>query len=139
LALGSASPRLAQHLVSGRLCGAGGVHRGEDPLGVRSVEFLGASAGHELGEQGVQAAGCAVPGAAEVEVTFGQQAQGLDVVGRLDGRQLRGAQRGHGDRRTSLGSFLFECPEPSSRIRAANVAGTSSTVSRAATSCWDIR
>ena len=35
----------------------------------------------------------------------------------------------------SLGSFLFDRPLPNSRVRAANVAGTSTTSCSAATSC----
>src|SRR3954465_11569616 len=35
----------------------------------------------------------------------------------------------------SFGSFLFDRPLPSTRVRAANVAGTSTTVSPALTSC----
>ena len=35
----------------------------------------------------------------------------------------------------SLGSFLFDRPEPNTRVRAANVAGTSTTISPAVTSC----
>ncbi len=37
--------------------------------------------------------------------------------------------------RASFGSFLSERPVPNTRTRAANVAGTSSTVSPAATNC----
>lgn len=39
----------------------------------------------------------------------------------------------------SFGSFLFDLPVPSTRVRAANVAGTSTTISPAVTSCWASR
>jgi hypothetical protein len=41
--------------------------------------------------------------------------------------------------RASLGSVLVDWPEASTRTREANVAGTSRTVSPAATSCWASR
>ena len=41
--------------------------------------------------------------------------------------------------RASLGSFLFDRPDPNTRVRDANVAGTLTTRSPAATSCWDNR
>ena len=39
----------------------------------------------------------------------------------------------------SFGSFLFDRPVANTRTRDANVAGTSTTVSPAATSCWASR
>ena len=74
---------------------AGGLHRGrrlegaEQPIGVRSVEFLGNSACRQRGDQRMESAHQLGPEVADVLVPFGQQTQHLGVIGRLDRPQSR--------------------------------------------------
>jgi hypothetical protein len=76
----------------------GRCERGEEPVDVRSVDFLGDPAWVELEQQGVQAAHDAAAVIADVGVALGQDTQHLAVTNRSDLTQPVGAQRGDRDR-----------------------------------------
>ena len=96
---------------------------GGDIVGLDAVEqapclvddnFFADAAGHQLGRQGVQTATQLVTPAGQINAATATE-------------------------RASLGSLLVDWPVLNTRTCDANVAGTSSTVSPAATSCWDSR
>ena len=72
-------------------------------------------------------------------VTVGQQPQHRSVILTLDDAQVVVAQPGDRSRVRVVGVVLAALPEPSRRTRADSVAGTSTTVSPALTSCWASR
>jgi hypothetical protein len=85
----------------------------EFDLGVDD-NFFADAAGHQLGRQGVQTATQLVTPAGQINAATATE-------------------------RASLGSLLVDWPVLNTRTCDANVAGTSSTVSPEATSCWDSR
>ncbi len=93
------------------------------------VRQLGVQSAHRLGVQ-----------AGQVLVTVGQHPQdGPEIIGVPPPRSRRPRSAAMAVDRASLGSFLFDFPDPSTRTRADSVGGTSTTSSPAATSCWASR
>ena len=66
--------------MAGGLDGGAWPDAAEQALGARSVDLLGNSTSHQLGEQGVQTTGGAVAGPAQVVVALGQEAQHAHLV-----------------------------------------------------------
>ena len=76
----------------------------------------------------------------DVGVAFRQQPQHLAVSDRLDLAQIDGgAARSTRPTTRRSGRSCSTGPMPNTRVRAASVAGTFTTCSPAATSCWDSR
>jgi hypothetical protein len=72
-------------------------------------------------------------------MAIGQHPQNRGVVFACHDPQTRIRSAAIAVDNASLGSFFDAPPEPSTRTRADSVAGTSSTVSPASTSCWPSR
>jgi hypothetical protein len=102
-------------------------------------DFLADPAGHELAGQGVEPAAHLAAPAAQVQVAASQPAQHRPMILGSSAASVGVRRAAMATERASLGSFLLERPLPSTRTRAAKVAGTSSTASPPATSCWDSR
>ncbi len=111
----------------------------EDHSGLGRIELLADPALSELHHEVVEPAHDPGLLVADVDVPLGQQPQHLGVISRHDGTEFGCAQRAIATESASFGSFLSERRLPSTRIRAARVDGTSSTVSPAASNCWDSR
>lgn len=84
--------KVVAHLLGRRL----GTELHEERFGVRDVHFLGNSARHELGEEGVHRADDSGPLPPKIPVALGEKPEDLDVIGRLDLAQRRSPQGGDG-------------------------------------------
>ena len=100
-------------------------------------DFFADPARDELGDQGVETTAQLVAPPGQVTVMLDQQTAHRRVVLGSHRGQHRGVQRG--DRRPTgrrWGRSWSTGPTLSTRTRDANVAGTSTTFSPTATSCW---
>ena len=81
-----------------------------EPLGVRNVEFLGNSARCERSQERMEATHHPCPMTAEIPVAFGEEAQDLGVVSRLDAAQVWGPKGSYCDRESIVGVVLVGAP-----------------------------
>jgi hypothetical protein len=102
--------QLEGEVVAGLLHRRRWAQTSEEPLGVRSVEFLGDPARGELGQLGVESAHEPCPVVADVGVALGQEAEHLGVVGGGNGSKSRCAQGSDGHRQGVVGVVLVRSP-----------------------------
>jgi hypothetical protein len=132
--IGQVGSRHGSALLTDRIEGA---YPLQQSTGFAGRQPFGYPACSELGHQRMEATHCLGSQTGELEMALCQHPEHLGVVFAPHRSQVGLPQRRDRHRPGIVGVVLSDLPDPSTRTRDASTAGTSTTDSPRATSCWD--